>query len=303
MIMAQTSGLEDKMDSDRIVHPWWACVLQCPDCRGEFVNDSTPTCSRCGYQPKEANDFRPSHPELRNVSFAPLLNCDPAMSLQAIETSRPALTYSGPMPGRDSRELFSVLSPLPMGRLLDLGCGPRDQATPAQHMGFEYVGADVSGNAPDLLADAHALPFRNNSFDAVLSYAVLEHLHQPFLALEEISRILKPGGSFVGTVSQGEPFHASFFHLTAYGLLSLVASQPDLKVARLWASHDTLASLSQMGRYPRVTRIFIGLLNKFDSLTPWLAPRKQMWPAKEKEIDRIHRAGSICFHMRKSFPC
>jgi SAM-dependent methyltransferase len=166
-------------------------------------------------------------------------------------------------------------------------------------MGFEYVGVDVSGSEADLLADAHALPFEDQSFDAILSYAVLEHLQSPFMAIQEISRVLKPGGGFVGTVAQGEPFHASFFHHTAWGLISLFASRPELELVRLWSSGDTLGSLSRMGRYPRAIRCLLAVLHAFHVNAPWLAPRKLFWPARDRQLDRIHCAGSLCFHARK----
>lgn len=40
------------------------------------------------------------------------------------------------------------------------------------------------------------LPFESNSFDIVVSYGVLEHVPNDFESLNEISRILKPGGLF-----------------------------------------------------------------------------------------------------------
>lgn len=47
----------------------------------------------------------------------------------------------------------------------------------------------------DVVADAHALPFREESLDFIMSMAVLEHLHNPFQAGEEMFRVLKRGGT------------------------------------------------------------------------------------------------------------
>jgi SAM-dependent methyltransferase len=44
------------------------------------------------------------------------------------------------------------------------------------------------------VADLYALPFPDASFDVAFSHAVLLHLRQPASALQEIKRVLKPGG-------------------------------------------------------------------------------------------------------------
>jgi len=238
----------------------------------------------------------PTKPRLQTVAMPVPPGGPDIRQLGTIATTPPEITYEGPAAGRDPRELFSLLEPCAGGDVLDLGCGPGLHAKAARAMGLRYVGIDIDGDGPDLLADAHALPFRDGSFDAVLAYAVLEHLYNPWLALSEIARVLRPGGVWVGSVSLGEPFHASFFHHTAWGFLSLVASGP-FSVRRLWSSGDTLVALARMGRYHRATRPLLRLLAWFDAMTPWLAPRTFRAPAKEQEINRLHRAASVCFHV------
>ena len=188
----------------------------------------------------------------------------------------------------------------PGAAVLDLGCGPRDQATPIEYPGYRYLGVDYSGKDADLLVDAHALPFKLASFDVVFSYAVLEHLHNPFVALAEIVRVLKPGGVYVGTVSQGEPFHDSYFHHTAWGMLSVVGSQSALEVRRLWATGDTLFSLARMGRYPKVIRALLRIVATVDRHVTWLAPRRARWPDAQKRLEALYRTGSVGFVMRKT---
>jgi SAM-dependent methyltransferase len=158
--------------------------------------------------------------------------------------------------------------------VLDLGCGPRDQAAPVQHYNARYVGVDYDSPAADLLADAHAIPFRASTFDVVISYAVFEHLYHPHLAATEVARVLRSGGVFAGVVSQGEPFH------TAFGVLERL-TRSGLKPRRVWPSYDTLHGLAVMGRYP-TRRILLF-----------------RWPAREKQLDEIHRAASIGFVAEK----
>lgn len=224
------------------------------------------------------------------------------VDLNGILIERPPGTYDGPRARRDSAELFCAAAQwvVPGARLLDLGCGPRDQAAPAEHLGASYVGIDYSSEQADLLADAHAIPFRDGTFDVVLSYAVLEHLYHPFLAVQEIARVLRPGGVYVGTVSQGEPFHDSFFHHTAWGFLT-VLRPAGLRALRLWPSYDTLHALSKMGRYPRALRLALEAVHRLGSAAPFLAPRRFLrWSPRERAIDALHRGASVCFVAQKS---
>ncbi|MFH1744873.1 MAG: methyltransferase domain-containing protein [bacterium] len=52
----------------------------------------------------------------------------------------------------------------------------------------------VSDYHPDIVGDIHNLPFSDNSCDAIICIAVLEHVEDPIRASEEIFRVLKPGG-------------------------------------------------------------------------------------------------------------
>lgn len=183
-----------------------------------------------------------------------------------------------------------------------LAAAQKTRKTPVEFLGHAYVGVDYDSTKADFLADGHALPFRSESMDCVLSYAVLEHLHNPYIAISEIERVLKPGGLYVGTVSQGEPFHQSYFHHTAWALLSLCASRPSLRPVRIWPSCDTLGSLGRMGSYSKPVRKSLSLLDAFNSATPWLTPRKARLPPKDRQIDAIHRAGSIAFLVEKVAP-
>jgi len=144
--------------------------------------------------------------------------------------------------------------------VLDLGCGPRDQAAVFTHLGCKYVGLDYENPAADILADAHAIPFRSQTFDVVFSYAVLQHLHNPQVAIAEVDRVLKPGGMYCGTVSQGQQFIASYFHMTPWGVLSLM-NDTGLVPQQLWHSYDTLRALAKTGRYPRVVKSLLGVLD------------------------------------------
>lgn len=50
------------------------------------------------------------------------------------------------------------------------------------------------GNAAYVRGDARELPFRDGSFDAVCCFAALYLIEEPMRALDEIVRVLAPGG-------------------------------------------------------------------------------------------------------------
>ena len=59
----------------------------------------------------------------------------------------------------------------------------------------EYVVLDkVPDYNPDIIGDIHDLPFEDNSEDAIVCIAVLEHVEEPQKAVREMYRVLKPGG-------------------------------------------------------------------------------------------------------------
>ena len=46
---------------------------------------------------------------------------------------------------------------------------------------------------PDIIGDIHNLPLENESLDAIICIAVLEHIENPFKAFAEMYRVLKKG--------------------------------------------------------------------------------------------------------------
>lgn len=61
-------------------------------------------------------------------------------------------------------------------------------------------------------SDVRALPFRDGSFDAVYSMGTIEHFDETELAVEEITRVLRPGGrAIVGVPNRHDPFLRPLF--------------------------------------------------------------------------------------------
>jgi ubiquinone/menaquinone biosynthesis C-methylase UbiE len=109
--------------------------------------------------------------------------------------------------------VLQYLEPLQGKRILEIACGRGGFATVLKSRGAAVFGADFSATALRiaqqkvfntvsrgtsvvfLQADAQNLPFMNSSFDVVISCETIEHLTDPFLALREMARVCRPGGT------------------------------------------------------------------------------------------------------------
>lgn len=75
----------------------------------------------------------------------------------------------------------------------------------------------------DVVADSHHLPFKDNSFEAVIAFNVFEHLYEPSRAANEIFRVLKPGGKLILRTAFLQPLHEEpyhFYNATKYGVIN-----------------------------------------------------------------------------------
>jgi ubiquinone/menaquinone biosynthesis C-methylase UbiE len=109
-------------------------------------------------------------------------------------------------------DAFDAAAPVP-GEVLDVGCGTgRLVAQAAERWpGARFTGVDVSvemiaaarrargadGRFHFETADAAALPFPEQSFDAVFSTLSFHHWHRQERGLAEVARVLRPNGLFV----------------------------------------------------------------------------------------------------------
>jgi len=105
------------------------------------------------------------------------------------------------------------------GLVLDCGAGMRPVYY-SNVVNLEVVPYDTT----DVVGIGQCLPFEDETFDAVISLAVLEHVDDPFLCAWEIERVLKPGGELYCGVPFLQPLHAypnHYYNMTHTGLANL----------------------------------------------------------------------------------
>jgi SAM-dependent methyltransferase len=115
-------------------------------------------------------------------------------------------------------------------RLLDLGAGGGRHAFEAMRRGAVVTAVDASsgevrdaaalmtalesedrttlqtgGKGTGVVGDALRLPFPPASFDRVIAAEVLEHIHDDRVAIAELTRVLRPGGTMAVTVPRWYP--------------------------------------------------------------------------------------------------
>ena len=186
---------------ERVVSPrprsWhYADVLSCPVCSG-ILNESESgfTCRGCQRQTHKRGGI-PVFTNSSEVMSSHLLVTNP--------TNANALVHTEII---ESNNL-----------VLDLGAGnPRDSEHHPNVVFHEFVHYAHT----DVVSVCDRLPYRDNVFDAVISKAAFEHLARPWEVVEEVYRVLKPGGLVrVDTAFMfplhGDPYH--FFNMTLDGV-------------------------------------------------------------------------------------
>jgi len=120
----------------------------------------------------------------------------------------------------------------------------------------------------DVVADVHELSkhFQKEDFDTVLCIEALEHFYHPHVAVEEMKKVLKPGGTLILTTRFIFPLHEvphDYFRFTEYGLKHLLRDFEIVEFQKQGNTMETLAILYQRIGY------------QCDTL--WFKPFKLLW--------------------------
>ena len=178
-------------------------------------------------------------------------------------------------------EAVIAYAPLLKGQVLDFGCGSK----PYQKLFIaaeNYIGLDFQGEGHnhndepiDIFYDGKNIPFENDTFDAIFSSEVFEHIFNIDEVLKELYRVLKPEGLIFITcpfVWNEHEIPNDYARYTLFALRYLFEKHGfEVKIAEKKGNYITaigqllalyLLSSSRLNRYIGISNRLTRLLNK-----------------------------------------
>ncbi len=145
----------------------------------------------------------------------------------------PAVRYHGRIANETSlsrlygtREVMVALLDYVKGDVLDFGGGGGKQKALVSSRAKTYTSIDIDPAVnPDIVGDVLDPPIADASFDTIVSNQVMEHVKEPWIMLEHVARILRPGGICILSAPFMAPFHANptdFYRYTEQGMRHMV---------------------------------------------------------------------------------
>ncbi|MEM7819489.1 MAG: class I SAM-dependent methyltransferase [Candidatus Aenigmatarchaeota archaeon] len=161
---------------------------------------------------------------------------------------------------------------------LVIGCGNK-------YFGNNFIYTDIEKTKiTSVINDGHALPFKDKSFDTVMIVAVLEHVKEPQIVINEIHRVLKKDGIVYSATPFMQPYHPSptdYWRFTKDGLRYLFREFEIIDIGVCAGPVSTLAWLT--------TRFFRNMLpRKINSLSSVIMIFFKPFQLIEKPIIKIN---------------
>jgi SAM-dependent methyltransferase len=199
--------------------------LACPSCRSQLRNlkDEKFICECCSGE-FPIVDRKPLLLSDDNLLFSKETALDVTSSgfgsgiSAAISRILPEITFNK----FQDVALDRFINSLPIGaKCLVIGAGEDVSInTKISQRGGSTISTDVIlSDIVDFVCDITALPFSDNQFDAVIVIAVLEHVVEPKIGVDEISRVLKKDGLVFSAIPFMQQVHMGCFDFQRYTLL------------------------------------------------------------------------------------
>ena len=147
------------------------------------------------------------------------------------KTGYRVLTYSYTLAVRwRDKSIFDTVNEYKDSSLvLNLGSGP---GLFDRYIEVDMLNLDIDeSNSPDVVGDAHDMPFAEESFDCIFCNAVLEHVPRPWVVASEIGRVLKRGSHVCVNVPFLQVGHTQhdYYRFTVEGLRTLFSDFKEIK--------------------------------------------------------------------------
>jgi ubiquinone/menaquinone biosynthesis C-methylase UbiE len=210
------------------------------------------------------------------------------------------LTSSVHAQGEDLKALAAMVSKTPSARVLDLGSGAGHATFAAASSAAEVVAYDLTEemlavvkaeatrrgltNVSTQAGSAEKLPFPNASFDWVVSRYSAHHWRNLSLALAEVKRVLKPGGSicFIDVAGGPEPLFDTW--LQSIELMRDPSHVRDL-TEQEWLTHFQAAGVHvKIERRWRLPIEFTAWITRINTPKDLVAAIQSMWQAAPAEV-------------------
>ena len=156
---------------------------------------------------------------------------------------------------------YIAAKPWISGDLLEVGCGEGRGVEELLPLASSYIGLDKIGEVISMLKIKYpgvdfrqvVIPpfseFKENSFDTIVSFQVIEHIQEDKLFLQEIYRMLKPGGkAIISTPNITHTLSRNPWHIREYkpqelinlskGIFDQVEAKGIGGNEKVWAYHE-----------------------------------------------------------------
>jgi SAM-dependent methyltransferase len=161
-------------------------------------------------------------------------------------------------------------------RVLDIGSGGS-----SYHRFFpNRLSVDINPDCkPDIVANAHHLPFKDGEFEVILSTEMLEHVEDPFQVERELRRVVSSRGILILSTRFVFPLHETphdYWRFTKYGLKELFKEWDIIEIQAETKNFSTMGALLQRICYQsrlkmnKLTKIFIFFVAWILSHLDWL---------------------------------
>lgn len=175
------------------------------------------------------------------------------------------------------REMLPLFKKIKPGVVLDIGSGYSPYKKYIPYSIYLRFDSDKESK-PDICGDIHDIKWESDYFDFILVTEVLEHLFEPRKAVDEVYRILKPGGTCIFStrfIHHYHPHPKDYYRFTWDSLDYLFKEFRYLEIFHYGNRIQLLWQIINSGK----TRKYFGfLLNIFNPLIARISFKNRNYP-------------------------